>query len=325
MAEENKTIFSLEEIMVLKHLSDGKEHFDRPDIEDYDDICEHLEELGLVDRGETMDNGPKLTYLGKKKWQAIVSGEGMTKLEYKILDVISLHGKEINPSVKDAPQIYDYEELRLYTKEEITQFSKIMKAKGWIHFFIDGGPAYWHKITSAGRIALRNYLDEHPELSTERLEDKMDMKNMTNKIFIVHGHDEGMKQAVARSLEQQGLEPIILSEQPNSGRTIIEKFEEESNVGFAVVLMSDQDDHGAEVNCMKLKPRARQNVILELGYFIGKLGRRKVFVLRKGDVEIPSDILGVVYQSYDDAGAWRYNLCDELSSAGYDVDKNKIK
>ncbi|MBO6254892.1 MAG: nucleotide-binding protein, partial [Bacteroidaceae bacterium] len=148
---------------------------------------------------------------------------------------------------------------------------------------------------------------------------------MTNKIFIVHGHDNEMKLAVARLLEKIGFEPKILSEQADQGRTIIEKFEEESDVGFAVVLFSDKDDMGAEVGSLEYKPRARQNVILELGYFIGKLGRKHVCVLKKGDVEVPSDILGVVYKTYksDDDG-WKYSLCKELNLAGYNVDFNKI-
>lgn len=148
----------------------------------------------------------------------------------------------------------------------------------------------------------------------------------SNKIFIVHGHDNEMKLAVARLLENLDFEPIILSEQSDQGRTIIEKFEEESNVGFAVVLMSDKDDMGAEVGSLDYKPRARQNVILELGYFIGRLGRKNhVCVLKKGNVEVPSDILGVVYKTFssNDDG-WKFALAKELKAAGYSVDMNKI-
>ncbi len=148
---------------------------------------------------------------------------------------------------------------------------------------------------------------------------------MSKKIFIVHGHDDEMKSSVARFLEKFNLEPIILSEQTNRGRTIIEKFEEESNVGFAVVLMSDKDDVGAEVGSTDYKPRARQNVILELGYFMGKLGRKNhVCVLKKGNVEVPSDILGVVYNTYNNDDGWKFALAKELRAAGYSIDMNKI-
>ncbi len=135
-----------------------------------------------------------------------------------------------------------------------------------------------------------------------------------------------MKESVARLLERLGLEPIILSEQPDQGRTIIEKFEEESSVGYAVVLMSDQDDHGCEVESMELNPRARQNVILELGYFMGKLGRKgHVCVLKKGDIEKPSDILGIIYKDYkSNDDAWKYQLAKELKSSGYCINMNDI-
>ena len=108
--------------------------------------------------------------------------------------------------------------------------------------------------------------------------------------------------------------------------TIIEKFEEESNVGFAVVLMSDKDDMGAEVGSSDYKPRARQNVILELGYFIGRLGRKNhVCVLKKGNVEVPSDILGVVYKSFsNNDDGWKFALAKELKAAGYSADVNNI-
>lgn len=108
------------------------------------------------------------------------------------------------------------------------------------------------------------------------------MAQASNKVFVVHGHAEDMKQAAARILSTLGLDPIILHEQANQGKTIIEKFEAHAEVGFAVVLLSGDDmAYPASVERKKAKPRprARQNVILELGYFLGKLGRNKVFIL----------------------------------------------
>ncbi len=149
----------------------------------------------------------------------------------------------------------------------------------------------------------------------------------SNQIFIVHGHDEAMKQSVARTLMKLKLDPIILHEQPNAGKTIIEKFERDSSlVGFAVVLLSPDDmgymkDDGAE----KAKPRARQNVILELGYFVGRLGRDKVMALKRGDdLEVPSDLSGVVYTPFDSHGAWEMKLLKELKAAWYNVDANHL-
>src|SRR5690606_22859595 len=105
-------------------------------------------------------------------------------------------------------------------------------------------------------------------------------KEFSNKIFIVHGHDEEIKQAAARVLEKLGFDAIILHEQANKGRTVIEKFVDYSDVGFAVVLLTPDDiAYSKRVTPEDAKFRARQNVILELGYFLGKLGRERVFVL----------------------------------------------
>ncbi len=147
----------------------------------------------------------------------------------------------------------------------------------------------------------------------------------SNKVFIVHGHDEVAKVKVARFIEKIKLKAIILHEQVNKGTTIIEKFENHaSQVGFAVVLLTP-DDIGYPKNKDTLKqPRARQNVILELGYFAGLLGRDKVCVLTKGDIELPSDYLGVVYTPLDDAGAWELALAREIKESGVDVDLNEI-
>lgn len=145
----------------------------------------------------------------------------------------------------------------------------------------------------------------------------------SRKIFIVHGHDVAMREAVARFLEKIGFEVIILHEQANQGRTIIEKVEASTDVGFAVVLLTP-DDEGRAVGTDKLEPRARQNVLLELGYFIARLGRGNVCTLRKGAVEIPSDFAGVVWTSMDDGGGWKTELSKELKAAGYDIDWNRV-
>jgi predicted nucleotide-binding protein len=147
-----------------------------------------------------------------------------------------------------------------------------------------------------------------------------------SKVFIVHGHDDEMKHAVARVISQVGLEPIILHEKPNQGKTIIEKFERESDVGFAVVLLSPDDmAYSASSTFETSKPRARQNVVLELGYFVGKLGRDHVMALKRGDeLEVPTDLSGVAYTKYDHAGNWRFELVRELKSIGYEVDANAI-
>jgi predicted nucleotide-binding protein len=145
-----------------------------------------------------------------------------------------------------------------------------------------------------------------------------------SKVVLVHGHDESARESAARFLERLGLEPIILNEQPNAGRTIIEKVERYADVAFAVVLLTPDDVGAAAANQNTLRARARQNVILELGYFLGRLDRKHVAALIKGDVEKPSDYDGVVYIQLDAAGAWKLHLARELKTAGLNVDLNDV-
>lgn len=142
----------------------------------------------------------------------------------------------------------------------------------------------------------------------------------TDKIFIVHGHDGELKQSVARIIEKQGIEAIILSEQANKGRTIIEKFEDYSDVGGAICLFT-ADDYGRAKADKTDNIRARQNVVLETGYFMGKLGRDHVVLLADKGIEMPSDLSGVVYT---DTGSWQFALLKELDAMGYKVDLNKL-
>jgi predicted nucleotide-binding protein len=147
----------------------------------------------------------------------------------------------------------------------------------------------------------------------------------SRRVFVVHGHDEGAREGVARLLDRLGFKPIILRGQPNQGRTIIEKFEDYSDVGFAVVLLTPDDRGGRHDEPFEAqRPRARQNVWLELGFFLGKLGRSRVCALYRRGVEITSDYQGVVLEELDAGGAWKYRLAEELKAAGYDVDMNRV-
>ena len=138
------------------------------------------------------------------------------------------------------------------------------------------------------------------------------------RVFIVHGHDDAMREAVARFLEKAGFVAVLLGENVNKGRTIIEKFEYHSDVKFAVILLSP-DDFGSKAGT-PASSRARQNVILEWGYFMGRLGRERAFALKKGDIELPSDVLGILWESFDDHGHWKIKLARELDEAGYEID-----
>jgi predicted nucleotide-binding protein len=150
------------------------------------------------------------------------------------------------------------------------------------------------------------------------------LRTESRQVFVVHGHDEGARESVARFLERIGCEPIILHERPNKGRTLITKFREEAaGVGFAVVLMTP-DDHGATADEANTNPRTRQNVVVELGFFIGAFGPDRVAALVKGGIERPSDFDGVVYIDLDDADGWKQQLGRELSAAGFEIDWNKV-
>ncbi|MFJ3483245.1 TIR domain-containing protein [Pseudomonas sp. NPDC090202] len=145
---------------------------------------------------------------------------------------------------------------------------------------------------------------------------------MSNKIFIVHGHETGARETLARFLERIGFEAIILHEQANQGRTVIEKVEAHGDVSFAVVLLTPDDE--GRVKGGELEPRARQNVLLELGYFIGRLGRNRVCALKRGALEIPSDFAGVVWEQMDEGGGWKLSLGRELEAAGHVIDWSKL-
>jgi len=140
-----------------------------------------------------------------------------------------------------------------------------------------------------------------------------------NKIFIVHGHDNEAKQTLARFISQLGLDVIVLHEQASRSQTIIEKLEANGDVGFAVVLLTP-DDEGRTKGAAAFQERARQNVVAELGYFIGRLKRDRVCALVKGQLDIPSDFSGVGYVPFDAASNhWKVELARELRAAGYDL------
>ncbi|MCK4760790.1 MAG: nucleotide-binding protein [Candidatus Aminicenantes bacterium] len=201
-------------------------------------------------------------------------------------------------------------------------------------YFIDSPDSIWHQpyldgLDSAVSVLqsmieeVEEYWEDEEETQPERKKNqKKTIASNSKKIFIIHGHDDGTKETVARFIEQIGLEPVILHEKPNQGRTVIEKFEDYADVGFAIALLTP-DDVGNEKNKKdELNPRARQNVIFEFGFFLGQLGRKRVCGIKKNDVEIPSDYKGVLYINLDSEGAWRMQLVQELKAADIDVDAN---
>jgi hypothetical protein len=190
---------------------------------------------------------------------------------------------------------------------------------------------------NSGKAALLNLINTmveeltlfgSPTQSTSEGKPRSPEAFMEQSVFVVHGHDEEMKQSVARALEKLGLHAIILHEQPNSGRTVIEKFMDYGQVAsFAVVLLSPDDlAYGKDEQPSDARYRARQNVILELGFFLGKLGRSRVVVIHREveRFEMPSDYAGVLFVPYDQRGTWQYELLRELKAAGHAVDANAL-
>ena len=153
----------------------------------------------------------------------------------------------------------------------------------------------------------------------------IDTNNQTtdkSKVFIVHGHDELAKITVESFIKDLGFEPIILHKQASSGKTIIEKIEAYTDVGFGIILYTPCDIGSKNLKPFELKPRARQNVVFEHGYLIGKIGRGNVCAIVKDDVEIQNDISGIVYVQM--IGQWKIDLAKELKSSGYNVDMNNV-
>lgn len=175
-----------------------------------------------------------------------------------------------------------------------------------IHFSISGS-----ELTSKGKNMLEKYIIQEE-------------KHMTNGVFIVHGHDDALKDEVARTIEKVGLRAIILNEEVNSGLTIIQKFEKYAkNANYAIVLMTP-DDRGKAKTDTKYKDRARQNVVLEWGYFAGKLGVDRVSTMHIGSIELPSDISGILHIQYDKSGGWKIKLLKELEAVGYNINWSNI-
>ena len=150
-------------------------------------------------------------------------------------------------------------------------------------------------------------------------------EKVSQKVFTVHGHDEGAKYAVAMFIERLDFEAIILDEQSGGLQAIIDKFEEQAeDIVFAIILLTPDDVGAAKAEKNELQPRTRQNVILELGYFIGKLERNQICLLYKEGVELPSDILGQSYVLMDDHDGWQLKLAREMKNAKLPIDANKL-
>ena len=214
------------------------------------------------------------------------------------------------------------------TNRHVDDFKRIPYSPGFA--VIGGGPgpdyqrAYVEGLTSAGALlkaAIEEYWEDDVPAAQDSGTPRVDVTLNTREVFIIHGRDYGAKNTVARFLEGLGIQPVILAEKPDEGQTIIEKFERYAQVNFAIALFTPDDVGGLEDD--QLRPRTRQNVIFEFGYFIGKYGRDRVRAVVKGDIEIPSDYSGVLYIPFDDSESWKMKLIGEMKSAGFEIDANR--
>ncbi len=168
----------------------------------------------------------------------------------------------------------------------------------------------------------------------EKANKKSKKSGFKKEIFISHGKDLEPVEELKKILVEFGFTPIVLSEQPSMGKTVMEKLEAYSDVGFVFVILTPDDLGGfVELGGSKwsrpqrlrkfLKTahtRPRQNVILEFGYFVGKLGRGRIALLLKKPVEQPSDMQGIVYLTFKDSlKEIRMEILKELEAAGYKI------
>jgi predicted nucleotide-binding protein len=152
-------------------------------------------------------------------------------------------------------------------------------------------------------------------------------RTLPHRVFVAHGHDKPLRDDVVLTLTNLGLRPTVLGDTPGEGDTFAEAIEKHSNVSFAVILLTPDDWGEAKVKKPR-RPRARQNVILEWGYFVGRIGRQNVTALLKSDgttdLELPSNYNGLRYIVVDEDGKWRKTLARELSNASIPVDPDKL-
>ncbi|MFZ1085788.1 MAG: nucleotide-binding protein [Terracidiphilus sp.] len=221
--------------------------------------------------------------------------------------------------------------LHAYYGPESLQLAQFRNIEFFPNAFIAGGPETpfiraFSKGTEIAESYLQSRIAELEEDATNLISLPNDggtaNREITRSVFVVHGHDHGIKETVARFLSKLELDPIILHEKPNEGRTIIEKFEHHANVTFAVVILSPDDMGFAKKAPDTKEQRARQNVIFELGFFVSKLGRSRTLALLLPGVTKPSDFDGVLYIPMN-SDSWKMEIVRELKAAGLDVDANK--
>lgn len=155
----------------------------------------------------------------------------------------------------------------------------------------------------------------------------MSASDVRRRVFVVCGTDDEMKQAIIAALTKLWLVPLVMCEEPSQGRKIVERFQDYADVGFAVVLLSPDDSvYAKDEPSTKRKLRPRQDVVFELGFLLGKLGRNNVLVFQREcqNFEVPTDFEGMKVTAFDDQDSWKLALIRELSNCGLAVDGDRI-
>lgn len=200
-------------------------------------------------------------------------------------------------------------------------FKMFKKSKGFLILENDSDKFNKSKGYVMGALTTARDMADKPVLTKGEAISSID----NNKVFIVHGHDEKLKNELELFLKKINLEPIILHKQTNEGKTIIEKFEKYGGeVGYAFILLTPDDIAYSVEDSKKdeipTNHRARQNVIFEFGYFVGKLGRTKVCCIYKSDLELPTDISGMIYNKLNNnIEEMGIKIIEELRAAGYQI------
>lgn len=201
------------------------------------------------------------------------------------------------------------------TQQSSTDLAPFIEARRRSHLIVSGTPPE-QGIIWEGNDITRAILDEASEPVSAVVSAKSKVSN--DRVFIVHGHDQSAVDQTELLVHRFGLTPVILRDAPTQGRTVIEKFETHSNVGCAIVLLTPDDVGG--IDPAHLSPRARQNVIWEWGYLVARLGRKNVICIYKSDVEMPSDLHGLVTINVsDDIREKAEEIKRELRAAGYQI------
>lgn len=257
---------------------------------------------------------------GKNWLQMILTMAGMNKVEdYRNKLKIDILKAALDDGIGIAPieangrivALSTIEKQKTFEDKEYVEAFRDLTDMGYLAH--EGGQHY--RISLEGK----NFIKDQISIEDAQPKTTDNIKYPQRKIFIIHGHDDHLKKEVQLLLSRAELDDIVLHEQPDKGRNVIDKLiEETESASYAIALLCPEDEieNGTK--------RARQNVILEVGYFLGKLGKSKVRLIKKGDVEIPSDLKGILYTEYDEKRNWKTNILKEIQAAGIDIDMNKI-